>query len=193
MSAVAREVGMANVVELHRDTVLFEAAERRLNEWGAACRRSSQATGGGGVYSLAHTAEKIREHIRKRRDIKRKTLRKLQKQWKEGDPPIDAKVVAEGIYTVELGVTAHGKQPHVLYDIRVTLSSDVLQVDEVVRGLPAWMREPIFRTYLHTPQQPFRIAARELRMDEAHYRSQWRAAVKQVAEKLAERSGRGVK
>jgi hypothetical protein len=171
---------------------VFRETERRLNDWGMACRRESHARGRS-FTSLADSAEYLREQERKRRGVRRRALRLKKRAAAEGGPPLDTKEAAEERGFIDRELTAKGKQLYSMHALKVHFSAAVAQVDEIIRGMPGWMQKPIHRTYRYTPQQPFRIAAGELRMDEDHYRSQWRAAVKYVAAKLAQRSEAKVK
>lgn len=185
MAALAKDVTAETFL---LDAAVFAETERRLNEWGAACRRESHVHQRA-FTTLADSAEHVRELERKRRGVRKKALRAKRTAAKNGKgPALDAKEAAEVQGFVERGVTARGKGTYALHEPKIVFEASVLQVDEIVRGMPGWMQKPIHRTYRYTPQQPFRIAARELRMDEDHYRSQWKAAVKYVAAKLMDRS-----
>jgi hypothetical protein len=177
-------VAMANT-----DTIAdsFEEAERRLNDWGDACRKKSRILGFNSASGIAVMIERV------------KVFEKRQKDTAKGVRVKEFTCECGKVYRASLECprcgksrqTANGKQTLTFRTPRMDLSSDVVQVDKVVGELPDWMKQTIHRTYLQL--QPHRIAARQLRMDREHYHSQWRAAVKYVAEKLVERGSGAVK
>jgi hypothetical protein len=164
----------------------FKETERRLQEWGDETERYARAIG---LPSMSSIARMI-AHVRREERLHPVTARKRQLRAKRraslrGGPRLLPEEAAElkGFRDQEL--TARGKQKLSMHEQPTSFSSAVMQVEVIVRALPGWMKAVIYRTYKY--RQPHRIAAKELRLDVADYRSRWRAGVWQVAEKLAER------
>ena len=177
-----------------KDADAFEKAEKRLYEWGAACRQNStelslpttSTIARMIVYVQAQTAH-IEEQIKLQKQAIRKKLSKVRKVWKEGDPPIDTKLIAESLGYAAHSLTAQGKekkaQDAILSDMQ--LDSQSMQVDAVVSRLPNWAKKCIDRSYRFG--QKDRHAAEELRMRVGEYSQRRRAAVEQFAIKLKQR------
>ena len=163
----------------------FKEAERRLEEWGDQTEAYARHVGMASMSSVALVVAHIRRQERLQTNSRKRQLRRKKRASLRGGPKLLPEEVAElkGFRDQEL--TARGKQKQSMVDAPMRLSSAVMQVEAIVRALPGWMKGPIYRTYKYG--QPHRIAARELRLDLDDYRSRWRAAVLQVAAKLAER------
>ncbi len=177
-----------------KDADAFERTEKSLNDWGLACRASSAVlalpTISGIARMIAHVQAEtanIEKQINRQKKAIRKTLQKARKAWKEGDPPIDSKLIAESLGYTEQSLTAQGKEKKKQTDIlsEMQLDSRSMQVDAIVSRLPNWANTCIVRSYQYG--QKDRHAAGELRMRIGEYSQRRRAAVEQVAIKLKQR------
>ena len=166
----------------------FKAADARLQQWGRERWRSTQALGLPSVSNFAQIIAHVRRQEREERK-RRKDLRKKINDQRRQQQSVDCKDVAMASGSADLELTAQGNETRSVRPKRIGFSSAALTVEYVVRGLPAWMQTPLYRTYVH--QQPHRIAAQELQMSESDYRSRWRAGVEEVGRLLVER-GSGV-
>lgn len=163
----------------------YEAAEERLCEWGSACRKSSEALGLPTLSSIASMIEHVRRQERLQKGVRKKKLRKKHAELRKQKLPVDAKEAAEVRGFVEPELTATGKQKASFKPTSLTINSTVAHTDAVIGTLPGWARKVIERSYRYG--QPDRIAAGEMHMRPDEYASRRRAAVEQVAAKLAER------
>jgi hypothetical protein len=151
---------------------------------------SSEALGLPTVSNFSQVAAHVRRQEREDRKRRRDAIKaKIADQHRRKET-VDCKDFAEATGRVELPVTALGKHSRTMHETRVTFSASAAKVEQVIRSLAGWMQIPIYRTYVY--EQPHRIAARELRMDESTYRDRWRAAVKEVARQLAFRESGAV-
>lgn len=169
---------------------LFEATERRLDEWGRFCRSRTQELGIPTISNFAQMSEHVRRQERDDRKRRREKLKARMAGQRLAGVPIDCKDVAEASGAIEPEPTARGSETRSMHAARVVFSAAASRVEAVINALPKWQRTPIYRTYLYG--QPHRIAARELRMDESDYQSRWRSAVKEVGRLLAMRESGAV-
>ena len=165
------------------DTLTFERTEQRLNEWGSGCRETSNALGLPTISGIARMIDHVRRQDREEKIVRRGILRKARKAWKQGDPPVDSKLVSEELGYTDKGLTAKGKEKGVYHELNLRISSTDLQVDFAVAKLPGWAKKCIFRSYMYG--QPDRNAAQDLRMPKDTYRLRRIAAVEQVADLLS--------
>lgn len=142
----------------------FEQAERRLTEWGLACRRESDRLGLPRISSIQVMIEHVRREDRLARGVRRKRIKSIEAREKAGK------------------LTAQGKQTKVARKPTPVINSAVLEVDAIVARLPGWMQAPIIRRYLYG--QPDRLACRDLKLPKEDYRLRCKAAVEYVAESL---------
>jgi hypothetical protein len=159
--------------------------ERQLEHWGKSCRDNSQVLGLPTISNVAQTVAHVRVQERLRKVQRKKALRAARRAWKEGDPPIDAKLVAEELGFAEQELTARGKSTEASILPPLQLDSISARIDVVVSSLAGWAKKCIFRSYLYN--QPDRFAARELRMSTGEYTQRREAAVQIVAERLLQR------
>jgi hypothetical protein len=68
---------------------------------------------------------------------------------------------------------------------KLSLDTRIMEVDRLVRGLPNWAQQCVFRRYMY--DQEDRPAAKELKMRVGEYTQRRRAAVELIADKLDER------
>lgn len=97
----------------------YEACEKRLTEWGIACRRTSEALGLPRQSSMESMLKHVQAEDRKRKGVRRRSL------------------------------TAVGKQPKTFKLPTVALEADVLTTDTAVARLPGWAKKVIMRTFLY--------------------------------------------
>ncbi len=180
---------VAGSVGVDRSTASFERTEQRLNEWGTSCRENAEALGmptiSGIARMIAHVQAETahdKEQARLQKKAIRKAVREARKAWKEGDPPIDSKLIAEELGYAEHSLSAQGKETkrHAVSEVKV--GSNDLKVDYIVANLPNWMHKTIVRSYQYG--QPDRCAAQDLRVPKMTYRLRRIAAVEYVAERL---------
>ena len=163
----------------------FERTEQRLIEWGMACRQNSQALGLPSISGMAVMIAHVRAETKRKKAARKNILRKARKAWKSGDPPIDAKLVAEEFGYTEENLTAKGKEKRSLSEASLLICSNDMQIDFIVANLANWAKKCIYRSYMYG--QADRFAAEDLRMRGAEYTGRRRAAVEQVAIRLAQR------
>lgn len=142
----------------------FEQAERRLTEWGLACRRESDRLGLPRISSIQVMIEHVRREDRLARGVRRKRLKSIEAREKAGK------------------LTAQGKQTKVARKPTPVINSAVLEVDAIVARMPGWMQATIMRSYLYG--QPDKTACQDLRIRKELYRRRREAAVEYVAERL---------
>ena len=173
--------GVISLVSMEQ-TEVIEETERRLNEWGLACREGSQALGLPTISGISRMIEHVRAQERLQKGVQKKALRRARKAWKQGNPPIDAKSVAVELGYADSDMTAKGKQKKTFREINIQLNSDVAQIDSVVSKLPGWMKQTVFRSYMY--RQPDRRAAQDLRLPKDTYRLRRIAALEYVGDRL---------
>lgn len=174
---------MINVREqLDLEADIYARTEERLKQWGLACRRNTEALGLPTISNFAETAAHVRAEERRQKQQRKKLLRAARKAWKEGDPPIDAKLVAEELGFVEKDKTAKGKATRLGEKPDAELNGISASIDKIVALLPGWAEKCILRSYLYG--QADRFAALDLRMPTGEYMQRRRAAVLLVAERL---------
>ena len=178
-----------------KDADAFEKTEKELNDWGSACRRNSEELGlptiSGIARMISHvqaqTAHDQKQALKQKKAI-RKAVRQARKAWKEGDPPVDSKLIAEGLGYAEHSLTAQGKETKntgVVVLAKMQLDSRSARVDAVVSQLPKWANTCIVRSYKFG--QKDRHASDDMHMRIGEYSQRRRAAVEQVALKLKQR------
>ena len=174
--------------DLYADT--FEQTERRLGQWGYECRRMSRELGLPTISNFGQLVSQIRRRedalvAREHTKARKKKLRNKIRDHRRAKKPVDSKDVAQSSGFAELDVTAQGKSTLSRQPQGFGLSAGAAEVNAAVRSLPNWMQVPLFRTYLYL--EPHRVAAWDLQMPESDYRSHWKAAVEEVAVRLANR------
>lgn len=162
----------------------YEAAEKRLTEWGIICRRNSDYLGLPRMSGIHAMIEHVRREDRLRKGVRKKNVRQVHREWKKGDAT-DAKEAAEAFRYFDRYLTAQGKQPRPFKILRQAgINSRVMQIDGIVARMPQWMQATIIRSYQYG--QPDENACRDLRMRKRLYRQHREAAVEYVADRLAE-------
>lgn len=161
----------------------FDRTERRLNEWGAACRENSNALGLPTISGIARMIDHVRAQDLEEKEVRKQALRKSRKAWKEGDDATDSKLVAEELGYAEKDLTAKGKENRVYQELHLQICSNDMQIDFTVAKLNSWMKIAIIRSYCYG--QPDRNVAQDLRIPKGTYRLRRIAAVEHLAELLS--------
>lgn len=161
----------------------FAYTERRLNEWGFACRENSKALGLPTISGIARMIDHVRAQDRDEKKARHQALRKARKAWRAGDDATDAKLVAEELGYADKDVTAQGKEKRIYRELHLRIGSNDMQIDATVAKLPKWMKATIIRSYRYG--QPDRNAAQDLRIPKGTYRLRRVAAVEHLAELLS--------
>lgn len=172
---------------MDEDTRAYEYAKGQLKDWAKACHNAEDAVGFSPVGGLAATIQHVQAETRRRNSARREistALRRARKAWKEGDPPIDPKLVAQALGYTDPMLTAQGADTRSAQLAKITLDTRIMNIDGIVAKLPSWQRKCIWRSFYY--RQRDSKAAEQLRMPRPQYTSRRRAAVYAVAEKLGQ-------
>ena len=164
----------------------YQEAEKRLREWGTACRDTAQALGIPTISSLSETIAHIQQKTRKEKTDRRRAIRKERdRRNRLSLPPLDAKLIAEMFGFVDQDETAKGKTSRGGNIPTEILESRLLEIDSIISRLPRWARKCVFRSYMYG--QPDRVAAFDMKMHPGDYCQRRKASVHMVATRLDQR------
>jgi hypothetical protein len=161
----------------------YQEAERRLNEWGSACRETMQGLGLPTISNLAETLAHVQRQDREEKSDRRKKLRaERDRRRRLSLPPMDPKEVAEINGFIEHDKTAKGKSTRLGAIPTQVLESRILQMDRIVASAEKWMQAALKRSYMF--HQPDKNAAQDLRLPKREYSLRRMASVDFVAVRL---------
>lgn len=183
---------MAAMVDPAAD--IFIETDRRLREWGTACRSNSERLGLPASSGIARMIEVVSVFEQRRHRVGKKKKARVVAL-----PTGRAKICSgcELVYAADEcprcgpRPTARGSQTKSFKPITsIDLSSSVTVTDAVIASLPGWAKKIIMRAYLWS--EPDRISAYELGIPKQVYRLHREAAVEMVAERIASRAGAAI-
>lgn len=164
------------------DAAKWEAAEKRLVEWGRCCQRNAEIAGMPTMSLLVEIIAHVRRQEKDRRKERKKKIRELVRGKRERDEPVDAKEIAELKGYIEPELTAKGKQSKGGPKPSISLDSRAAEVDYIVSRQPKWVQKVLIRSYRYF--QSDEKASAEMDMRQGEYAQRRRRAVQNVADWL---------